>query len=480
MSQPAARTAEKPVKVAIDEILNARRGSWLQLTVIALMTAVTVLDGLDMQLLPLSAPLILSEWGISKLAFSPAMGGALMGMAVGTVMGGYIGDRFGRRRTLVGAVGFFGLATLACALARTPLELTVLRVISGIGFGASFPSATAVVAEWMPRRWIAKAVGTVFVGVSVGFAIGGQLAIETLPHWGWRGSFACGGILAVMLSLVLTWKLPESPSWLAKRGYPSELIRSLLKRAWPKETFSEATEFIASASTDTASVGSSKILEAENLRVNFGLWLAFFMNMLAGFALSSWSPVILTALGVSVRTALAGSTYYGLATMAGTLGAGLAGSRLGTRSVMVWLSAAAALAALAISTEAFVDLEQLRRAPAVLIAGIAFMGGCIAGLQTLLWVLAANAYSTECRATGVAVAAGIGRVGAIVSSVGAGALLSFLPDGYFFVCMAFAFGLVGLGMSAVDRHLSADRPAGENLPDRSGLAPTTAVTARKV
>ena len=54
------------MKVAIDEILDARRGSWLQLAVIALMTAVTVLDGLDMQLLPLSAPLILSEWGYQQ------------------------------------------------------------------------------------------------------------------------------------------------------------------------------------------------------------------------------------------------------------------------------------------------------------------------------------------------------------------------------------------------------------------------------
>jgi hypothetical protein len=89
----------------------------------------------------------------------------------------------------------------------------------------------------------------------------------------------------------------------------------------------------------------------------------------------------------------------------------------------------------------------------VVITGIAFMGGCIAGLQALLWVLAANAYSTECRATGVAVAAGIGRVGAIVSSVGAAALLSFFPEVYFFVCVAFALGLVGIGVSAVDRHL---------------------------
>jgi MFS transporter, AAHS family, 4-hydroxybenzoate transporter len=448
------------VNVAIDEILDARHGSWLQLAVIVLMTAVTVLDGLDMQLLPLSAPLILSEWGISKLALSPAMGGALMGMAVGTVAGGYIGDRFGRRRTLVGAVGFFGLATLACASARTPIELTVLRIISGIGFGASFPSATAVVAEWMPRRWMPKAVGIVFVGVSAGFAIGGQLAMGILPHWGWRGSFVCGGILAVMLCLVLIWKLPESPSWLAKRGGRNESIRSLLNRAWPKETFSEATEFIASARTDTASVGSSKILKAENLRVNLGLWVAFFMNMFAGFALSSWSPVILTALGVSVRGALAGSTYYGLATMVGTLGAGLAGSRVGTRPAMLRLSAAATLVALAISTQAVVDLEQLRRTPAEVIAGIAFMGGCIAGLQTLLWVVAANAYSTGCRAAGVAVAAGIGRVGAILSSVGGAALLSFLPEEYFFVCVAFALGLVGLGISAVDRHLLPDTYAG--------------------
>jgi AAHS family 4-hydroxybenzoate transporter-like MFS transporter len=443
------------VKVAIDAFLDEHSGSWLQVTVVVLMTAVTVLDGLDMQLLPLAAPLILSEWGISRLALSPAIGGALMGMACGTVLGGRIGDRCGRRRTLVGAVCFFGVATSASAAVHSTGELTALRIISGVGFGASFPSLTALMAEWMPRRRMSQALGIVFVGFPAGITLGGTLAINILPLWGWRGTFVCGGLLAVILSLILLRVLPESPSWLAKRGNHAESIRRLLKHAWPAETFPPDIEFVASNSTAIAYVGSAKILQAENLRVNLGLWVAFFMNMFAGYALSSWSPVVLTALGVPIEDAVAASIYYGAASIAGALGAGWVSARLGTRPTMLWLASAAALVALIIATAAFLDLPLLRGAITWVIVGIALMGGCLSGLQPLLWVLAAQAYSTECRATGVAIAGGTGRVGAIASSLGTGALLHYTSEAYFFACITLSFALLAFGTIVLDRHLPA-------------------------
>jgi AAHS family 4-hydroxybenzoate transporter-like MFS transporter len=426
--------------------------------VVALMTVVMVIDGLDLLLLPFASPLILSEWGISKIALSPAMGGALIGMAAGTLIGGSLGDRFGRRAVLTVAVGLFASATIACAAAQTVAELTTMRIVAGLGFGACFPNATALVTEWTPRRIISRTVGFIFIGVPFGGVVGGIMAITILPVWGWRGLFVVGGTLSLTLCVALIGLLPESPHWLAQRGRHAQL-RTLLARGFPEQGWTSDTEFLSASPAVDGAGGSARVLSRSNLRVNASVWTAFFMNMLAGVALISWSPVILTSMGMSVQGALAGSITYSCAAIAGNLLATTVGARLGTRSSMLLLSCGAAVIAtilLATTAGRHVYAGQLATGIA---GGITLMGGCLAGLQAMLWVLAANAYATECRATGVAVASSVGRGGAVIGSIGAGSLLSLLSPTWFFAVVAFAFSAVAACVLALDRHVAPEAQA---------------------
>jgi AAHS family 4-hydroxybenzoate transporter-like MFS transporter len=422
--------------------------------VVILMTIVMVIDGLDLLLLPFASPLILTEWHITKIALSPAMGGALIGMALGTLLGGALGDRFGRRAVLTVAVGLFGVATLACAAVGNVTELTTMRIVAGLGFGACFPNATALVAEWTPRSMLSRTVGFIFIGVPFGGVVGGAMAITVLPIWGWRGLFVLGGLLSLGLCVTLIALLPESPRWLAQTGRHVRL-RLLMLRAFPKDVWDVGTTFATASAASNGSEGSVRVLTASNMRVNISVWTAFFMNMLAGVALISWSPVILTSMGMSVQGALAGSITYSCAAIAGTLLATTIGARLGTRVSMLSLSAAAALVAIALLTLAGRQANVGESATAIAV-GITLMGGCLAGLQAMLWVLAANAYATECRATGVAIASSVGRGGAVIGSIGAGSLLTLLSPTWFFAVVAFAFAAVGLCVLALDRHVAPE------------------------
>src|SRR5690606_26785620 len=70
---------------------------WL---VIGAALIVLVIEGIDLQSLPIVTPLVLEEWGIDRAVFGPALAAALFGMAFGSSLGGWLGDRWGRLRAL--------------------------------------------------------------------------------------------------------------------------------------------------------------------------------------------------------------------------------------------------------------------------------------------------------------------------------------------------------------------------------------------
>ena len=86
-----------------------------QYAVVGIVTMILVLEGFDVQLVAYAAPVIIREWHTSTVSFAPALGAAMIGMAMGTLAGGALGDRMGRRWTLIASTLFFGLATLLCA-----------------------------------------------------------------------------------------------------------------------------------------------------------------------------------------------------------------------------------------------------------------------------------------------------------------------------------------------------------------------------
>jgi hypothetical protein len=159
--------------------------SRLYLKVGILCALAVMMDGFDAQATGFVAPALLAEWHITRLALSPILSSGLVGMLAGALLFGPIGDRLGRRRVLVLCTLWFAFGSLLTARAHTVETMLWLRLATGFGLGGAMPNATALTAEYMPRRLRATGVMLMFCGSSMGAAIGGFVAAGIINRYGW-------------------------------------------------------------------------------------------------------------------------------------------------------------------------------------------------------------------------------------------------------------------------------------------------------
>jgi len=126
------------------------------------------------------------------------------------LVGGSLGDRYGRRRVFLIGVAVFGVASLACAAASTVGVLIAARALQGIGAALLMPGSLALISAAFPEAERGRAIGTWsgFSGITaaVGPVFGGFL----VDHYSWAWAFLINLPLAVAV-LVISWKhVPES------------------------------------------------------------------------------------------------------------------------------------------------------------------------------------------------------------------------------------------------------------------------------
>jgi MFS transporter, AAHS family, 4-hydroxybenzoate transporter len=167
----ALETTQQPV---IDIGSLAEQGIWStsRKQVLLLCALAIVLDGLDNQILGFAIPSMIKEWSVTRGDFAPALALGFVGMTVGTPIGGIVGDWLGRKVALIASVFLFGAATLAIAAAHGVGEVSLYRFLAGLGLGGALPAATALIAEFTPKR---NRSLSVMLGI-VCIPIGGVLA----------------------------------------------------------------------------------------------------------------------------------------------------------------------------------------------------------------------------------------------------------------------------------------------------------------
>src|SRR3954447_1076184 len=104
-------------------------GPWTTAQILASVIAALaiILDGFDGQLIGFAIPSLIKEWGVSRGDFAPVVAAGLVGMAIGSLIAGYIGDRFGRRTALFVSVFLFGVATSVIGLTPNLIAIGALR-----------------------------------------------------------------------------------------------------------------------------------------------------------------------------------------------------------------------------------------------------------------------------------------------------------------------------------------------------------------
>jgi len=397
--------------VDVAALLDGHPWSTYQKLLTVLAALAVIFDGFDIQILGFAIPSLIREWHVARSDFGPVLAMGLCGMAAGGPLAGYCGDRFGRRKALIACVVLFGLATIATAFVQGFVGLAVLRLLTGMGTGGALPNASTLAAEFAPLRRRPTAVKLTLVCFPLGGMLVGLLAAWVLPRLGWRGFYAIGGALPLLFAVVLWAVLPESPRFLARRPALWPRLARLLTRMG--HAVPDGSLFEDHAERGTADGASLRTLFGPGLAHDTaGLWVAFFC-LGSVYLIFGWLPAMLTAQGLDLATASSGLAVYNLGGVLGVLVWAMLVSSLGSRRPLLCGALAGAGSALALLMVPI----QAQGGHILLIACLGINGLLANAVQTSMYALATHVYPIGARATGVAYAATMGRVGGLLTSL---------------------------------------------------------------
>jgi MFS transporter, putative metabolite:H+ symporter len=262
------------------------------------------------------------------------------GLFIGTILCGFLADRFGRRAIFTWSLLWYSAANLMVALQHDAAGLNFWRLISGVGLGVEMVTIGAYLSEMAPKRMrgrafaINQAIGFVCVPVISALA---YMLVPTAPLGieGWRWVVLIGAFAAPVV-VFLRRGLPESPRWLAKRGRLAEADRVLsaleakveaeygrpLPPLGPEEPVSSASGF--------------KDLWLPGVRGRVVLMSVFNIFQTIGFyGFNNWVPSLLVKQGITISTSLGYTTVIALAAPVGPLLGYFLGDRLERKWIIV-------------------------------------------------------------------------------------------------------------------------------------------------
>jgi MFS transporter, putative metabolite:H+ symporter len=265
------------------------------------------------------------------------------GLFIGTILCGFLADRFGRRAIFTWSLLWYSAANILVSLQTDAFGLNLWRLVSGIGLGVEIITIGAYLSELAPKGMRGRAFA---VNQAIGFVcvpVASFLAFVLVPATpfgieGWRWVVLIGALAAPVV-VFLRRGLPESPRWLAKRGRLDEADRVLssiearveaeygkpLPPPGPEESISPASGFMD--------------LWVPGVRARVILMSVFNIFQTIGFyGFSNWVPSLLVKQGITISTSLGYTTVIALAAPVGPL----IGFFLGDRFERKWIIVAAA------------------------------------------------------------------------------------------------------------------------------------------
>jgi MFS transporter, AAHS family, 4-hydroxybenzoate transporter len=409
--------------VLVDDLVDRQKLTGRNYFILGLLLIALLCDGFDLQLVAFAAPRIAADWGIEPGALKYAVTANLLGMMVGAMFLGNMGDRFGRKRVIVVGTVLYACTASLCLLAKNPAQLGAIRFFTGLGLGGVLPNVIALAAEISPRAKRAFLTSIPMIGMSLGSGMPAIVAAWLVPLYGWQALFVAGSVVPVVVALLIAWKLPESILFLTYRGKSRSEIEARARELDPDLVITPATQFaLGSKGSGDSPRGSISDLFAGKLKFTTPLlWLMFACTLLSMHFLNSWISVILNQAGLSeVQTAFTNASLH----WGGTFAA-IATVFLLARLGLAW---ALLLLLLGFSGCLIIAMTGFASAPLLTLA-VCMAGFGIIGCQGVLNTSSGLIYPVSCRPTGAGAALGIGRIGSLSGPlVGAAVLAQHWPS----------------------------------------------------
>ena len=339
----------------------------------------------------------LTGWAASSL---------LVGCMAGAVVAGPLGDRFGRKWTLVGCGVLFFLSSVFSAIPNTIEQFAWSRFAGGIAIGAASMLCPLYIAEISPERTRGTLVTlyqlAIVVGILVVFFVNLQVQRLGDKTWntqtGWRWMFASLTVPSLLFAGLMTL-VPESPRWLMKSGRRDAAFRILQRVGGEANAFREI-QAIEEALRQEEGHWSELFASGYRRALTIGVLLAILCQLSGINAIIYYAPSIFQAAGIGTDAAYSQTVIVGAVNLGFTLVAICLIDRLGRRPLLIVGTV------LQVISELMIGWMFLRgeHGPLLLISIVMFTGSFALAMAPIPWVIIAEIFPTKLRGPAMSLA----------------------------------------------------------------------------
>lgn len=383
-----------------------------------LIGAVTFFEAFDQLLAASALPVLIKDWhlGTGQATFAVTTGS--VGMLLGALVAGWLGDRIGRVRTVALGVAITGLGSLAVALANGIELFSLFRFVQGLGIGGVVPVAATYINEISRSDKRGRFVLLYEMIFPAGLAAASLVAVWVVPNLGWRAMFVLGA-LPVLIAVALPKYVAESPRWLLSQGRVEEAERAIARiEAEVERAAGEPLPQPGPTPDAEAARGRLRdLFTGRYLRRTAVLSALWFVAYYVNYGIASWLPSLYTKnFGLDLTTSLAYTMLGNVTGLIGTFAVAMIIDRVGRRPALVAGLSGAALALGILAVTGVTSGLQ-----------VALFASCttffIFAINASLYLYSPELYPTSNRATGAAFGGLWNRLGVILGPITVGAII---------------------------------------------------------
>jgi SP family arabinose:H+ symporter-like MFS transporter len=373
--------------------MNARIFFWSLTSALA-----GFLFGFDTVVISGAEKTIQSLWGLTPGLHGIAMASALYGTVVGSLLGGWPADKFGRRATLLWIGVLYFVGAVGSGLAPNVTIFIVARVIGGLGIGISTVVAPMYISEIAPPKYRGRLAGmfqfNIVFGILIAFVSNALLAGIGENAWRWMLGVAA---FPSLLYAIFCFGLPESPRWLLSRKGDRKAALEVLQRIEPdvsKTEIAAEADAIIAASTEQVSSGHFWTRRLQK-PILLAILIAFFNQMSGINAILYFAPRIFELTGLAAKAALLQSIGIGVTNLVFTFVGLWLIDRLGRRTLL-YIGSFGYIASLGLVAWAFFT-DHFSIVPVCIFA---FIAAHAIGQGAVIWVFISEIFPNRQRAEG--------------------------------------------------------------------------------
>jgi SP family galactose:H+ symporter-like MFS transporter len=346
------------------------------------------------------------DFSLSGFQQGALVGAVPLGAMAGGLLAGRVADALGRRRALILIAALLtGSAALAAA-APGDAVLLLARALTGVAVGGVSSTAPLYLSEIAPPGARGRLVTLNQLMITLGIVVAYCVGLVFSGSGSWRAMFAAGVVPAAVL-LVGMLRAPETPAWLESHGETEPARQVLLEVVDAAEAERLLEELRRERGQEQRRVGLQELLRSTAApALLFGVTLAAVQQFAGINVVIAYAPSIMERTGVTASNSLLYSVAIGLANLAATVVAIRLVDERGRRPLLL-ASTAGTFAALVVLGLTFMVSLGGWGSWLALIALLAYVASFAVGLGPIYWLLIAEIFPPEARATGAGVATAV-------------------------------------------------------------------------